>query len=143
MSRGNELKSTQILPEAIVRAIHEDQIRLYGGSYGVRDGAALDAALHMPQAQFGGEYLHPTIFHMAAAYRFHLCQNHPFLDGNKPAAGMVMFTFLHLSGLEPTATEFDYYTAMMAVASGQMSKEQLAAWLQTAVSGIPPDMTTE
>ena len=125
------------LPEAIVIAIHEDQIRLYGGSYGVHDAAALDAALHMPQAQFGGENLHPTIFHMTAAYGFHLCQNHPFLDGNKRAAGMAMFTFLRLNGLEPTATESDYYTAMMAVANGQMSKEQLAAWLQTAVSGIP------
>jgi death-on-curing protein len=133
----------RFLPEAIVRAIHEDQIRLYGGSYGVRDAAALDAALHMPQAQFGGEYLPPTIFHMAAAYGFHLCQNHPFLDGNKRAAGMVMFTFLRLNGLEPTATESDYYATMMAVASGLMDKEHLATWLQTAVSDTPPDMTAE
>ncbi len=127
----------RFLPEAIVIAIHEDQIRLYGGSYGVRDAAAPNAALHMPQAQFGNEYLHPTIFHMAAAYGFHLCQNHPFLDGNKRAAGMAMFTFLRLNGLEPTTTEPDYYARMMAVASGQMSKEQLAVWLQTAVSGTP------
>jgi len=133
----------RFLPEAIVIAIHDDQVRLYGGSYGVRDAAALDAALHMPQAQFGGEYLHPTIFHMAAAYGFHLSQNHPFLDGNKRAAGMAMFTFLRLNGLEPTATESDYYATMMAVASGQMSKEQLATWLQTAMSGTPPDMTAE
>ncbi len=119
----------RFLPEAIVIAIHEDQIRLYGGLYGVRDAAALDSALHMPQA------LHAMIFHMAAAYGFHLCQNHPFLDGNKRAAGMAMFTFLRLNGLEPTATESDYYATMMAVATGQMSKEQLATWLQTAVSG--------
>ena len=125
----------RFLPEAIVIAIHEDQVRLYGGSYGVRDAAALDAALHMSQALFGGEYLHPTIFHMAAAYGFHLCQNHPFLDGNKRAAGMAMFTFLCLNGLEPTTTEPDYYATMMAVASGQMSKEHLATWLQTAAAG--------
>ncbi len=133
----------RFLPEAIVMAIHDDQVRLYGGSYRVRDASALDAALHMLQAQFGGEFLHSTIFHMAAAYGFHLCQNHTFLDGNKRAAGMAMFTFLRLNGLEPTAPESDYYATMMAVASGQMSKEQLTAWLQTAVSGTPPDMTTE
>ncbi len=133
----------RFLSEAIVMAIHEDQVRLYGGSYGVRDTAALDSALHMPQAQFGGEFLHPTIFSMAAAYGFHLSQNHPFLDGNKRTAGMVMFTFLMLNGLEPIATESDYYTTMMAVASGQMNKEQLATWLQTAVSGTPPDVKTE
>src|SRR3989442_12041909 len=120
------------MPEATLLAIDEDQIRLYGELYGVRIAAALDAALNMPQA------LHAMIFHMAAAYGFHLCQNHPFLDGNKRAAGMVMFTFLQLNGLEPTATEIDYYQTMMAVASGHMSKEQLADWLQAATNGIPP-----
>jgi death-on-curing protein len=123
----------RFLPEAIVIAIHDDQVRLYGGAYGVRDAAALDAALHMPQAQFDGEFLHPTIVHMAAAYGFHLCQNHPFIDGNKRTSGMVMLTFLQFNGLEPLATELDYYTTMMAVAAGQMRKEQLAEWLQTVV----------
>ncbi|HEX6553114.1 MAG TPA: type II toxin-antitoxin system death-on-curing family toxin [Ktedonobacteraceae bacterium] len=129
----------RFLSESIVLAIHDDQIRLYGGKYGVRDASALDSALHMPQAQFSGQFLHSTIFHMAAAYGFHLSQNHPFLDGNKRAAGMVMFTFLQLNGLEPVATEMDYYQAMMAVASGSMSKEQLADWLQTVTNGIPPE----
>ncbi len=128
----------RFLSESIVLAIHDDLIRLYGGIYGVRDASALDSALHMPQAQFSGQFLHSTIFHMAAAYGFHLCQNHPFLDGNKRAAGMVMFTFLQLNGLEPTATEIDYYQTMMTVANGHMSKEQLADWLQAATNGIPP-----
>jgi len=128
----------RFLPESIVIAIHDDQIRLYGGSYGVRDASALDSALHMPQTQFGGEFLHPTILHMTAAYGFHLSQNHPFLDGNKRTAGMAMFTFLRLNGLEPIATEIEYYDTMMAVASGQMSKEQLADWLQTVTSGPLP-----
>ncbi len=130
----------RFLPESIVMAIHDDQIRLYGGSYGVRDASALDAALHMPQGQFGGEFLHPTIFHMAAAYGFHLSQNHPFLDGNKRTAGMAMFTFLRLNGLEPIATEAQYYDAMMAVAGGQMSKEQLADWLPTVTRGVLPKL---
>jgi death-on-curing protein len=126
----------RFLSETIVLAIHDDQVRLYGGVYGVRDDAMLDAALHMPQAQFGGEFLHPTIFHMAAAYGFHLCQNHPFIDGNKRTAGMVMFTFLRLNGLEPVASELDYYQTMMAVANGEMNKEQLAAWLQTVALSL-------
>ncbi len=130
----------RFLSENIVLAIHEDQIRLYGGTYEVRDASALDAALHMPQAQFSSQFLHPTIFHMAAAYGFHLSQNHPFLDGNKRTAGMAMFTFPQLNGLIPTATEIDYYQTMMAVASGQMSKEQLADWLQTAAHGAPPEI---
>lgn len=133
----------RFLLEEIVLAIHDDQIRLYGGAYGVRDIAAFDSALHMPLAQFDGEYLHSTIFQMAAAYGFHLCQNHPFLDGNKRTAGMSMFTFLQLNGLEPIATESDYYATIMTVATGTMSKEQLADWLRTAVKGTPPDTSGE
>jgi len=121
------------IPESVVLAIHDDQIRLYGGAYGVRDIGALDASLHMPQATFGGEFLHTTIFAMAAAYGFHLCQNHPFIDGNKRTAGMVMFTFLQLNGIEPNASEPDYYAVMMSIASGQMRKEQLIDWLQDMV----------
>jgi death on curing protein len=127
----------------IILAIHDDQIRLYGGAYGLRDAAGLDAAFHMSQAQFSGQFLHSTIFQMAAAYGFHLCQNHPFLDGNKRTAGMAMFTFLKLNRLEPIATESDYYAVMMAVASGNMTKEELADWLQTAVQGTPPDISIE
>src|SRR6266705_856123 len=133
----------RFLSEALVMAIHDDQIRLYGGVYGIGDAARLDAALHMPQAQFDGQFLHTSIFHMASAYGFHLCQTHPFLDGNKRTAGMAMLTFLQLNGLEPTVAESDYYDTMMAVATGQMSKEQMAVWLQTAVSGTPPDITEE
>jgi death-on-curing protein len=130
----------RFLPDAIVMAIHDDQIRLYGGSYGIRDMGALESALAMPKAQFGGQYLHADIFAMAAAYGFHISENQPFRDGNKRTAGMAMFTFLKLNGLEPTASEQGYYAAIMAVATGAMEKAQLAAWVRGAVSGVPPDL---
>lgn len=131
----------RFLPESIVVAIHDDLIRLYGGSYGVLNAGALDAALHMPPAQYGGEFLHPTIFHMAAAYGFHLSQNHPFVDGNKRVAGMGMLTFLKMNGLETVATEIEYYEVMMSVASGHMGKQPLVEWLQTMTTGVAPDIT--
>ena len=126
----------RFLPAEIVLAIHEDQIRLYGGSYGVRNPGMLDAALPMPQAQFDGEFLHTTLYSMAAAYGFHLCQNHPFIDGNKRAAGMAMLTFLQLNDLTPTVPEMEYYTVMMAVASGQMNKDELTNWVHSAVETL-------
>ncbi|MBO0783209.1 MAG: type II toxin-antitoxin system death-on-curing family toxin [Ktedonobacteraceae bacterium] len=132
----------RFLPISLVIAIHDDQVRLYGGSYGLRDQGALEAALAMPQARFGGQFLHGTIFHMAAAYGFHLCQNHPFIDGNKRVAGMTMFAFLQLNGLKPIASEIDYYNTMMAVASGQLNKEQLTNWLPAVVRGSPPSLET-
>ncbi len=128
----------RFLTDEIVQAIHDDQVRLYGGTYGLRDEGLLSSALSMPQAQFGGQFLHASIFEMAAAYCFHLSQNQPFLDGNKRVAGMVMLTFLKLNGMEPIAAEDEYYEAMMAVANKHMSKAELAIWLQAAVSGTPP-----
>ena len=125
----------RFLPKALILAIHDDQIRLYGGSYQLRDEGMLDAALAMPQAQFERQFLHETVFQMAAAHGFHLCQNHPFVDGNKRVAGMTMFTFLQLNGLKPVATEIEYYHTMITVAIGKMSKEQLASWLATIVQG--------
>jgi death-on-curing protein len=40
----------------------------------------------MAQASFGGEYVHKTVFEMAAAYAFHIAENQPFVDGNKRTA---------------------------------------------------------
>lgn len=61
-----------------VLALHADQIERYGGSGGLRDLGLLESAVAAPRATFGGALLHPTLPEMAAAYLFHLVQNHPF-----------------------------------------------------------------
>ena len=57
--------------------IHRDQIERYGGNTGIRDLGLLQSALAMPAAGFGERYLHTDLFEMAAAYLFHIVQNHP------------------------------------------------------------------
>ena len=66
-----------------VLEIHDDQINRYGGASGIRDFGLLESALAQPQTIFGGSLLHTDLFEMAAAYFFHIIQNHPFMDGNK------------------------------------------------------------
>lgn len=110
--------------------IHQDQIESLGGTSGVRDEGLLDSALAQPQASFGGELLHPTIHEQAAAYLFHLAKNHPFVDGNKRTAFAVMDTFLNLNGYRLNLSQDEAYTLVMQVATGEMSKEDLAAFLQ-------------
>ena len=68
---------------AEVLEIHRDQIERYGGDPGIRDLDLLQSALAIPAAGFGGQYLHNDLYEMAAAYLFHITQNHPFVDGNK------------------------------------------------------------
>lgn len=77
-----------------VLAMHADQIRRYGGRPGIRDLELLESALGAPEASYGGDYLHPTLHEMAAAYLFHIVRNHPFVDGNKRIAAALFLWFL-------------------------------------------------
>lgn len=108
-----------------VLEIQEQQIERYGGSPGLRDAAGLESAIATPQATFGGEFLHASIPAMAAAYLFHLCQNHPFLDGNKRVGVNAAITFLLMNNWEPTFDEEELVEVVLSVASGRLGKQQL------------------
>src|SRR4051794_37935673 len=82
-----------------VLEIHANQIELYGGSLGIRDIGLLEAAVGQAQASFGEEFLHKDIYEMAAAYLYHLVQNHPFIDGNKRVGLASAVVFLEINGI--------------------------------------------
>lgn len=111
--------------------IHNEQICRLGGSPGIRDHGLLQSALAMPQAQFGGQYLHQDLFEMAAAYVFHLALNHPFVDGNKRVGAMAADVFLELNGFQiPPSQEKNFETIVMEVAQGKMEKPEIAAFFR-------------
>jgi death-on-curing protein len=118
-----------------IRQIHESVIRKYGGSLGIRDIGLLESAIAMPRASFGGEFLHEDLFAMAAAYLFHLVQNHPFIDGNKRVGGAAALAFLDLNGVEVIADEEAFADLVLAVAQSQADKEQIAAFLRRNTAG--------
>ena len=122
--------ATHFIPEAVVLVVHADLLRRYGGRPGIRDRNLLASALAQPKMTAGGKFLHRTIFDKAAAYGYHLCQNHPFIDGNKRIAFVVMDMFLQRNGWELCASERDAYTTMIALASGKLTKSALAARLK-------------
>ena len=101
-----------------------------GGIPGVRDEGLLESALSQPKATFFSKLLHPTIYEQAAAYLYHLSQNHPFFDGNKRTAYGAMEAFLRLNGYNLALLDEDVYNLVMQVAQGQMSKEELGAYLR-------------
>jgi death-on-curing protein len=117
----------QFLTLAEVVDVHSDQLRRYGGQAGVRDVGLLQSALAQPEASFAGEWLHRDVYEMAAAYAYHLCQNHPFIDANKRTALACALVFLELNGVSLTDPAGDLKGAMLKVASGRMSKPELAA----------------
>jgi death-on-curing protein len=107
-------------------AIHRDQIARYGGSEGVRDWALLQSALAMPAAAFGGQYVHSDLCEMAAAYLFHIVQNHPFIDGNKRVGAVAADVFFALNDVRLTADQDAYADLVLSLASGETPKSAVA-----------------
>jgi len=120
----------KFLNKDTILTFHQDQLKRYGGKAGVRDEKLLESALAQPEASFGGEYVHKDLFHMAAAYGFHLCQNHPFYDGNKRTALIAMYTFLYVNGYQIVADKKSLFAVMMDLANGKVSKDALREYLK-------------
>ena len=116
------------LAEAI--ELHADQIHRYGGQAGLRDLALIESALAQPEASFAGEWLHGEHYAMAAAYAYHLCQNHPFIDGNKRTALAAVLVFLELNGIPILDPRGRLKNAMIRIASGKTSKADFAELLR-------------
>ncbi|TAK58533.1 MAG: type II toxin-antitoxin system death-on-curing family toxin [Bacteroidetes bacterium] len=122
--------AVRFIPDEIVLPIHTDLVKRYGGQSGVRDKNLLLSALAQPGMTIGGKYLHKNIFEKAAAYGFHVCRNHPFIDGNKRIAFVLMDVFLQMNGWLLTASEEEAFSVMIALASGKCTKAELARWLK-------------
>lgn len=113
-----------------ILTLHADQVDLYGGEHGVRDLGLLESAAAQPQATFDGEFLHGDVFEMAAAYLFHIVQNHPFIDGNKRTGLVAALVFLDLNGVEIDAPQGSLYDLTMSVATGQAGKPEIAEFFR-------------
>lgn len=120
----------KFLDKQTIVAFHQNQIETYGGSSGIRDEGLLDSAIAQQQASFDGEYVHENIFEMAAAYGFHICQNHPFYDGNKRTALIAIYTFLYVNGYRLVADKKSLFAIVVDLASGKVEKKELATYLK-------------
>jgi death-on-curing protein len=113
-----------------VLSLYAEQIRLFGGSPGIRDVGLLQWAVGSVEATFGGAFVHETIFSMAAAYLYGVCRNHPFFDGNKRTAVAAALTFLELNGMEIDADEDPFYDLVIGVVEGRVSKASVTVFLK-------------
>lgn len=109
-----------------VLAIHRDQIQRYGGAPGIRDLGLLESAVAMPMSGFGGDFLHNDLFEMAAAYLFHIAQNHPFVDGNKRTGTAAALVFLEINGVGVEVGQDVLADMVLAVTEGKADKPAIA-----------------
>jgi death on curing protein len=122
--------AVKFIPDEIVPSIQADLLKRYGGTVGIRDRGLLSSALAQPKMTAQKKYLHRTLFDKAAAYGFHICRNHPFVDGNKRIAFVLMDIFLQENGWELQASEEEAYETMIRLASDNLSKNDLSTWLK-------------
>jgi death on curing protein len=109
--------------------LHGETLAEHGGAPGIRDEGLLESALGRPISQYayGGV---SDIIQLASAYAFGIARNHPFMDGNKRAALIAAGVFLRLNGKRLQADKVDAYRATFALAAGEISEDEFAAWLR-------------
>ncbi len=109
-------------------ALHDMMLSFYGGIAGLRDSKLLESALARPRQLFScGQ---PEMADLAAAYVVGIVKNHPFLDGNKRTGFMMGAGFLERNNHEFFAAETEVVLHTLAIAAGELSEADYAAWMK-------------
>jgi death-on-curing protein len=116
----------------LVLAIHDEQLREFGGPAGLRDVGALESALGRARNRWA--YEGGDLPRLAAAYGFGIARNHPFVDGNKRAALLAIIAFLGLNDVEFTASEAEAVVMIRDLAAGVIDEDILARWIADNIS---------
>ena len=114
----------------VVREIHDEALKRFGGLQGIRDENLLASAVLAPQSSFGGKSPFADLIDIATAYLFYICRNHPFLDGNKRTAMMAAIVFLRLNGIEPAPDSERWEKLMLDIAAGKIDRQETTARLR-------------
>ncbi len=130
-------KKIHFLNVAQVLLIHDQMVRKFGGSFGVRDLGLIESAVARPQATFSSEYLYKTIFDKAAALLQSLLKNHPFIDGNKRTALTSAGVFLRLNGFKLQNNHQEEVEFAVNVDNEHLPVEQISKWLKKHAVKIP------
>jgi death-on-curing protein len=122
-------KEPRWVERIVIDAVHVDLVREHGGMPGTRDPDALESALARPRQRLAyGKGA--DLAALAAAYGFGLARNHPYHDGNKRIAFVVMAVFLGLNGVRIAASEEEVVAVMVELAEGALAEDALAEWIR-------------
>jgi death-on-curing protein len=110
--------------------MHTVAVEEFGGSHGIRDRGLLESALARPLASVGGRNRYDTPFERAAAVAEILVLDHGFVGGNKRTAMYAMAAWLEREGYVIDAERGGLRDVALAIASHELSLEQIAAWLE-------------
>lgn len=123
-------KKIKFLSTTQVLAIHDQMVKRFGGSFGVRDLGLIESAVARPQSGFGGQYLYTNIFDMAAALLQSILKNHAFVDGNKRTALTSAGIFLKLNEVNLINSHKEEVNFAVRVDNQNLSLEEISKWLK-------------
>ena len=124
---------TRYLSLREVLILHERVAAISGGGVGVRDLGLLESAIAQPRQSFDGTDLYPSIVEKSVALGFSLISNHPFVDGNKRVGHAALEVFLLLNGYQLDSSVDEQERVVLAVAAGDMTREELTCWVEENV----------
>jgi len=119
------------------RHIHQILIEKHGGTSGIRDRKALDAAISRPKATFDGKDLYPDAVSKAAAIIESIVTNHPFVDGNKRTGYVLMRLLLLEARVDIDATEEEKYVFVIHISEGKSDFKSIKSWIEEKLKHLP------
>ena len=95
---------------------------------GLRSADLLGSALGRQAVSFGGQVKYREPLDIAATLFFGMVKNHPFSDGNKRTALLLLLFGLYRFGLRPIGTGEAFEALVLTVASGSLATAYPGAW---------------
>jgi death-on-curing protein len=123
------------LDVAAVEALHHQQIKRFGGSYGLRDAGLLESAIVRAEnkAAYDEE---ATAAEIAGSLGWGLIKNHAFIDGNKRIGLVGMVAFLKLNGYAFIVPEAEQVAMVLRAAASEISEEEWTGWVKQSAKPL-------
>jgi len=113
--------------------MHRQLIEEFGGSHGLRDQGALEAAIFRPQIGY-----YNNLAEEAAALAESLANNHAFVDGNKRVSFALTDTFLRLNGFYLQVDPIPAHNFITeAIAKGEFRFGPILDWISSNIKPLP------
>jgi len=109
--------------------LHKKLVSSTGGSPGIRDMGLLESAVMGCSQTFGGEELYPTVVEKAARMAYSICNNHPFIDGNKRVAVTALLIILRMNEISLKFTQQELIILGLGVADGSIEYDEIVSWV--------------
>ncbi len=110
--------------------MHDAFIEKFGGLQGIRDMNLLLSAIETPKAAMFGTDLYHTIYDKAAAYLYHIVQNHPFNDANKRTGFGATYLFLKANNVNFLFDDASFENLIIEVAKGKKTKKEISHFFE-------------